>query len=782
MTKKVTFSAMKWLLCCFIFLLPNFSSAQSESIRLKSQTNSFWLQANKNSEGNGQDILSVISGRNAYLADYDGWGSKFTAPYGTEIKLAVSESLNSLVIYKEGAIDLLDVSKTPKLKEITAYQQVLEGDGMTNFIKTLPNRTDKEAGKLYITLEGTDADGEDIWEDNVISDSDVAIANKKNWKVYKGSADYGNITWSEIIVEQQELKKVVITIPVVENGSLTLEGVNSGDEVEQGKTINIKANPDEGYVLEQLSVGGVDVKATMSFVVGEDNTIVATFKKASTVITIPSVENGTLTLKGVNSGDEVKIGQEISIKVSPAEGYELETLSVGGVDVKKTMKFTVGTDNTISVSFKRVAPVTASASIRLKSFKNDVWLKTNGQNILMVLNGGDGVKLLAYEEGWTKFYAASNVEMKIGAKSTLSRLTINKNSGLTMLDVSKAKELKEITCFQQKLRGQAMTDFINSLPDRTGKETGKLYALISGRDEKDNALWEDNKIVTSDVAIAKSKNWTIYKGISESGALTWDEFSGDVVVCEDITEKDFMGKYACAKANPDAFADIYEPYKLSPNSNIALATKVRVTPMLNKGWQLDKLFVIQGNEKTDITQSKEFVTKGNFKFEFKLSKQKEEERKKAVITIPKVENGRLTLEGVNSGDEVALGTEIKIKVSPKEGYELETLSVGGVDLKEAMKFTVGEDNTIVVKFVKKVNTAIEDVNPQVKLYPNPAQDFAFIRGLQANELVKLIDLRGKILLIEQTNALGEVKLELKSLNAGLYLVHTAKEVFKLQIK
>ena len=80
---------------------------------------------------------------------------------------------------------------------------------------------------------------------------------------------------------------------------------------------------------------------------------------------------------------------------------------------------------------------------------------------------------------------------------------------LTTLDVSKNTALTELYCHGNQIKGEEMTRLVNSLPDRTGKKAG-TFTVVQEPD------LEGNICLTSDVAIAKSKNWNTQKYKSDT--------------------------------------------------------------------------------------------------------------------------------------------------------------------------------------------------------------------------------------------------------------------------
>ena len=85
----------------------------------------------------------------------------------------------------------------------------------------------------------------------------------------------------------------------------------------------------------------------------------------------------------------------------------------------------------------------------------------------------------------------------------LIELRVNSNQ-LTHLDVSNCNKLKNVSCFSNKIRGDAMDELISSLPNNTTGEEYKIVAIITGN------FNEENVCSTSQVAAAKAKGWIIY--------------------------------------------------------------------------------------------------------------------------------------------------------------------------------------------------------------------------------------------------------------------------------
>ena len=85
------------------------------------------------------------------------------------------------------------------------------------------------------------------------------------------------------------------------------------------------------------------------------------------------------------------------------------------------------------------------------------------------------------------------------------------NNSLKNLNLSGCTALKEVVCYQNKLRGNYMTDFINYLPTTTNEAL--LYVC------KDENSSTGNQVTYEQAQAAKAKNWTLMKYITDSWAL-----------------------------------------------------------------------------------------------------------------------------------------------------------------------------------------------------------------------------------------------------------------------
>ena len=187
-------------------------------------------------------------------------------------------------------------------------------------------------------------------------------------------------------------KKPVITVAEAVNGSVNLQvgsnGVDSGSSVEFGDDVQINITPDAGYVVDTVTVNDTDVTALLSasgdirYYVVEDitqnTTVTATFKAKPIVTFTETTDNGNVTVSAtkdfnevtIESGSYVDFGSALNVTVDPAEGYIVDTVTVGEAEAaliaeadSDTVTFTVSdvrADTAMKITYKHKPVVTVT--------------------------------------------------------------------------------------------------------------------------------------------------------------------------------------------------------------------------------------------------------------------------------------------------------------------------------------------------------------------------------------------------------------------------------------
>ena len=262
--------------------------------------------------------------------------------------------------------------------------------------------------------------------------------------------------------------------------------------------------------------------------------------------------------------------------------------------------------------------------------------------------------LLCYENKLT--------QLDLSSCTKLTGLGVGDNL-LTHLDVSHNSELQFLECFGNQIKGEAMTELVNGLPNRMGKEPG-MFKVI-GQDAKTDG----NICLKSDVAIAKGKNWSV------------QSFSGDYEG-EDPTYSVTLTKEGEGTLTVTGADDL---------DAVPYDTELTVIATPAEGYELTALTA----NGTDILATKKFVVKGATEVKATFTK------KTFAVTFTQEGEGKLTATGANNLNAVPYGTKLTVEAAPAEGYELTALTANGTDILATKKIVVKDNLTVKATFTKK---------------------------------------------------------------------------------
>ena len=150
------------------------------------------------------------------------------------------------------------------------------------------------------------------------------------------------------------------------------------------------------------------------------------------------------------------------------------------------------------------------------------------------LSGCESLKKLSYTDGQLNslnlFDCVSLTELDC-SKNELTSLDLSDCRALTSLacsrnkleslDLSACTRLKSLECYRNKIRGKAVAQLVESLPDRYRKEPGKFYLVYYSKDE-----YEENFCYRPAVGHANDKNWQPQKGHNDGSEDRWEDYFG----------------------------------------------------------------------------------------------------------------------------------------------------------------------------------------------------------------------------------------------------------------
>ena len=242
------------------------------------------------------------------------------------------------------------------------------------------------------------------------------------------------------------------------------------------------------------------------------------------------------------------------------------------------------------------------------------------------------------------------------------------NNQLTNLDISHNKKLKVLSCYGNQIKGEAMTQLVNNLPDRQGEEAGTFVVT------SDDPAEATNLCLKTDVVIAKAKNWIVKK--LNLSRISIDYEGEDPTYSVTLTKE---GEGTLTATGADDLTAV--PY----------GTELTIAATPAEGYELTALTA----NGTDILATKKFVVKGATEVKATFTKMA------FTVTLTKEGEGMLTATGADDLTAVPYGTELTIVATPTEGYELTALTANGTDILATKKFVVKGATEVKATFSKK---------------------------------------------------------------------------------
>ena len=178
-------------------------------------------------------------------------------------------------------------------------------------------------------------------------------------------------------------KTFAVTLTNEGEGTLNATGADNLNAVEYGTELTIEATPAEGYTLVSLTANGTDILSTRKVVVKEATEVKATFAKKTFAVTLTNEGEGTLNATGADNLNAVEYGTELTIEVTPAEGYELTALTANGTDILATKKVVVKEATEVKATFAK-----KTFAVTLTKEAGEGTLKANGADNLNAVEYG----------------------------------------------------------------------------------------------------------------------------------------------------------------------------------------------------------------------------------------------------------------------------------------------------------------------------------------------------------------------------------------------------------
>lgn len=354
----------------------------------------------------------------------------------THITFSNCDNLESIILSNNEIESISFSGSVPNLSSIQLEMNKLQGEQMTSFINSLPDRSAATTKGSLVIFNETSG----IGEQNICTALDAKKATDKGWTVYKTNIQ-GTLTEYQGVGAVTTHK--VTVVPATEGGRFYIKGV-TGDsnefEIEEGTVCEVGVNEEIGWKLETLTYNGQDIKDTKSFTVEGPGTLTGSFKKLTYTVTLQSNELGTISIVDYDSEtlQSVTHGSVLYVDAQPQDNkHELTSLKVNGKEILPNLYFVVYSNVTVEATFSEIVIPTPETeeivmtSSRQAGDKIVLWMICDERP---EIEGATG----SYEKGKDVEYTLTSSTVKI--KGTVRAMRCKQND-LTALDVTKAKSL-----------------------------------------------------------------------------------------------------------------------------------------------------------------------------------------------------------------------------------------------------------------------------------------------------------------------------------------------------
>ena len=560
-----------------------------------------------------------------------------------------------------------------------------------------------------ITLAATPADG---YEFEAYSVKDAA-GNAVTVTNGKFTMPAGNVT---ITAEFVITTFAINIVSGIEGGTVAVSGNKTN--AKPGDEITLTATPAEGYELEAYSVkdaagNAVAVTNGKFSMPASSVTVSATFKKIDYTITIAEgITNGTVTISGNKT--TAQMGEEITLTATPADGYNLKTLSVksGDTDITVTNgKFTMPAGNvTVSAEFAKTAyTVTIAEGIQNGTVTASAVSGNMGDQITLTATPAEGYELEAYSVKDAAGNAvavtngkfsmpASNVTVSATFKEENARKVVDENKpvktegGLTLYELTDdCKSVLKIDdnvgiALSNNANIQGRADIEGHLVLATGPIDVSMLVMGAPAGSQVVFLYdgdifcESNNIAKAPRIAARTRGSDSSMEV-ESGAIYTKTNDDDILLTlkTSVAEVKIISitiSTAATVENSVVIAKTTNGDIISSKINAQAGEQVNLKVTPDEGYQLASLSVKDENGKPlyvgYIVDPKEgpfyyflmpasnVIVNGSFEEDLNLS-----------VIVAKSENGEVISSMVNSRQ----GKQVNLKAIPDDGYELDELKV-----------------------------------------------------------------------------------------------------------
>ena len=478
-------------------------------------------------------------------------------------------------------------------------------------------------------------------------------------------------------------------------------------------------------------------------------------------VTVQEPQNGSIKVTGHDDLSAVPAGTKLFVEATPEDGFRLESLTANGVSIMGLMSFVVKANTTVEatfspvpvggylISFTTTMPVGGKLGMSIKT----------ADGAVPVLKGISGV----FQNGQEVFYTIENQFVSI--EGNVSQLIIGSENGINTFDATDCQSLRELIINGNAVQSMNLSGCSSLMSVAAARNQMKSINL-SGCIALQHLFVNENNLTELDLTdctklyqLKCNNNLLETLDVTHAPYLTSILASNNALTALNLKENSELAALYCdgnkigleamhnlvnSIADRNGRAAGYIIYYNQANADEGNRILVGDVEMLGyKNWKAEAGAEYPGQEPVPVK-----------------------------VTLTAGANGTITAAGNLDLNAVPQGTKVNIEATPAQGFVLSKLTANGVDILEAMAYTVFEDTEIVAEFAQ--DNAVADVNvaPEVRLYPNPARDYVVLSGAQAGTTARLYTLSGAQVATALVSAAGEARFDTAQLPAGKYLLFT----------
>ena len=288
------------------------------------------------------------------------------------------------------------------------YSVTTEHEGEGEVVVTGCDDLDAVKPDTKLAVTAKPADG---WELVALTANEVDILEEKSFVVTEN-------TTVRAVFTTEAPETYAVTLTKEGEGKVAISGSDNLGAVVTGSKLTVTAEPANGWSIASRTANGVDILASKSFVVKSNTTVKVVFKKLppkTYAVTLTKEGEGKVGISGSDNLGAVVTGSKLTVTVTPADGWEVKSITANGKDITTEKSFVVTSNTTVKVVFKRLPP---------KTYK-----------VTVITDGGGEVTITGAED-LNRVPAGTelNIIATPGENKELKSLTVNgKQSGLSFV-------------------------------------------------------------------------------------------------------------------------------------------------------------------------------------------------------------------------------------------------------------------------------------------------------------------------------------------------------------